>query len=138
MLERLLIVAIFSLLAVAAAKLYMRWQLKRVSANINADPILQDSTLGVPTIVYFTTPFCLPCKTQQQPALKKLRETSEFPVQIVEVDATEDPEAADRWGVLSAPTTFVLDADGQPHIVNHGVADERKLTQQIEQAMQTA
>jgi len=32
------------------------------------------------------------------------------------------PEIASQWGVLSVPTTFVIDAQGNPRYVNHGVA----------------
>lgn len=39
---------------------------------------------------------------------------------IVRVDATEDVEAADRWGVYSVPTVFVLDSKHQPRGVYHG------------------
>ena len=87
--------------------------------------------LGKPTIVYFTTPFCMPCKTQQQPALTQLRSELDH-VQVVQIDATEQPDVADRWGVFSAPTTFILDTLGQPREVNHGVADVHKLRRQIE------
>jgi hypothetical protein len=32
---------------------------------------------------------------------------------IVEIDATVRPDLADQWGVLSIPTTFIIDASGQ-------------------------
>lgn len=57
------------------------------------------------------------------------------PQEVLQFDATQVPDAADRWGVMSAPTTFVLNAVGEPQAVNHGVADERKLLQQIENAV---
>jgi hypothetical protein len=55
-------------------------------------------------------------------------------VHIIEVDAAEQPDDAKRWGVFTAPTTFVLNGQGAPHTVNHGVADARKLAQQIRAA----
>jgi hypothetical protein len=39
---------------------------------------------------------------------------------------------ADYWGVLSAPTTFIIDARGQPRAVNHGLASMEKLLRQLE------
>jgi hypothetical protein len=52
-------------------------------------------------------------------------------LQIVEIDAASQPEVASKWGVLSVPTTFVLDHKGQPQHVNHGVASYEKLLRQM-------
>ena len=52
-------------------------------------------------------------------------------VQIIQVDATENPDAATRWHVQTVPTTFILDGQGQPKDVNHGVAGVKKLRQQL-------
>ncbi|MEO1291136.1 MAG: thioredoxin family protein [Chloroflexota bacterium] len=136
MLERLIIVAILAIVGVVFYQLYVRRQLANIATQSNSDPILTGLRADVPTIVYFTTPNCIPCKTQQQPAIKKVRETQE--VQVIQIDATENPDAADRWGVMSAPTTFVLDRHLQPKSVNHGVADETKLLKQVNDAMQIA
>ena len=86
---------------------------------------------GKPTIVYFTTPTCAPCKTIQRPAIQHLQEQMGERLQIVEIDAAARPELADQWGVLSVPTTFIIDAKGSPRHVNHGVATVEKLWQQI-------
>lgn len=136
MIERLVIVAVLAILGVVVYQLYTRRQLAQISAKSSADPILNGLKPEVPTIVYFTTPNCIPCKTQQQPAIKKVRDTQE--VQVVQIDATQDPDAASRWGVMSAPTTFVLDSSFKPKSVNHGVADETKLLKQVNEAMQIA
>ena len=135
MLERLLMVVAVTAIVVIVYQLYTRRQLSVVGANRHIDPILQGLNPNIPAIIYFTTPSCLPCKTQQQPALHRLKTELGENVQIIQIDATEQPEAADRWGVLSAPTTFVLNAQGQPNAVNHGVADEYKLKRQLFQAL---
>jgi hypothetical protein len=54
-------------------------------------------------------------------------------IQVIEVDAAAQPELADYWGVLSVPTTFIIDARGRPRRVNHGVASAEKLERQIEE-----
>ena len=88
---------------------------------------------GKPIILYFTTPDCLPCKTIQRPALRKLKHTiGENNLQIVEVDATEEAQLANQWGVVSVPTTFMIDPQGKLKYVNHGVAREEKLLKQLE------
>lgn len=87
---------------------------------------------GHPAIVYFTTPTCAPCKTIQRPAIEKLKKQLGKGLQVFEVDASKEPELAKDWGVLSVPTTFVIDSDGKPRYVNHGVASAEKLFQQLE------
>ncbi|MEL6403626.1 MAG: thioredoxin family protein [Chloroflexota bacterium] len=129
MIERFIIVAVLALVGVIAYQIYTRRQLATISAGRNSDPILEGLQPDVPAIVYFTTPGCIPCKTQQQPALKTLRDTQE--VQVIQIDATENPDAADRWGVMSAPTTFVLDSNFEAKAVNHGVAGLETLQKQL-------
>jgi hypothetical protein len=42
-----------------------------------------------------------------------------------------NPQAASLWGVLSLPTTYILDHQGQPREVNYGVASTEKLKKQL-------
>lgn len=88
---------------------------------------------GVPAILYFTTPACAPCKTFQRPALARLKDRLGDGLQVIEVDASARPNLADYWGVLSVPTTFIIDRRGRPRRVNHGVASAEKLFKQIEE-----
>ena len=87
---------------------------------------------GVPAILYFTTPTCVPCKTVQRPALKKLKDVLGERIQILEVDASSNEDLVSTWGVLSVPTTYIFDDEGNPRHVNHGVAMTEKLFQQLE------
>lgn len=86
---------------------------------------------GIPAILYFTSPTCVPCKTVQRPELAKLQEMMGDKVQIIQVDCTERGDLAEYWGVLSVPTTFIIDAKGQPRGVNHGVTRAKQLYKQI-------
>jgi thioredoxin 1 len=134
MFERIALLIVISAVLVAAYWLLKRRQLKRAGRHGLADPLLQQARAGVPTILYFTTPNCAPCRYQQKPALAALLAELGDGVQIIEVDAAAQPDAAKRWGVFTAPTTFVLNSEGVPHTVNHGVADARKLAGQIRAA----
>ena len=87
---------------------------------------------GKPVILYFTTPECVPCRTIQRPALARLQQQLGDRLQVVEVDAQERPDLASQWGVLSVPTTFIIDARGQVRQVNHGAARVEKLEKQLE------
>jgi thioredoxin 1 len=93
---------------------------------------LETISPGIPAILYFTTPTCVPCRTVQRPALAKLQERLGDSIQVIEVDAAAQPELANYWGVLSVPTTFIIDGRGRPRRVNHGVSSAEKLQNQIE------
>jgi thioredoxin 1 len=97
---------------------------------------LETIQLGVPAILYFTTPTCAPCRTVQRPALSRLVEQKGEAVQVIEIDASAEPELANYWGVLSVPTTFIIDSKGRPRRVNHGIASLQKLGRQIDEVEQ--
>jgi thioredoxin 1 len=92
---------------------------------------LQGLDPGTPAILYFTTPTCAPCKTVQRPAIQQVKQALGEKVQVLEIDASERKDLADEWGVLSVPTTFIIDKKGQPRQVNHGVARAEKLLAQL-------
>ncbi len=87
---------------------------------------------GKPAILYFTTPDCAPCKTIQRPALRDVQGRMGDRLQIIEVNAYEQPGLAKEWGVLSVPTTFIIDASGRPRHVNHGVTPADRLIEQVD------
>lgn len=91
---------------------------------------------GKPAVLYFTMPGCVPCRTTQRPALEKLAGLVGDQVQIIEVDVVEQPALAESWGVLSVPTTFIIDPQGRPRSINHGVALAEKLIDQLEQVLE--
>jgi thioredoxin 1 len=116
-----------------------RWQLRRLSPPSGAVLAgLEHARPGVAAVLYFTTPDCLVCKTAQKPALQRLEAELAGAVQIVEIDATVETSVADYWGVLSVPTTFVIDANGQPRSINHGLTSKEKLQHQLEAAQASA
>ena len=84
-----------------------------------------------PVLVYFTTPDCAPCKTIQRPAIHQVTELLGENLEVIEINAYEQPDLAKTWGVMSVPTTFVLDARGEARYVNNGVARAEKLLEQI-------
>lgn len=129
--ERLLITTILLIVGALAYQSYRRTQLQRAAKNAVHDPLLAGLQLTIPTVVYFTTPHCIPCRLTQQPALEHLQSELQGNLQVIRIDATQDPQTANRWGVMTAPTTFILDQTGAPRAVNHGAASALKLKQQI-------
>ena len=134
MLERLLLTVVLLAVGFFIYQAFIRQQMRRVTELAYTDPLLQDLRRGVPAIVYFTTPTCAPCRMVQTPALARIQCEYGDCIQIVRVDATEHPDDADRWGVFSAPTTFIIDGLGRTRAINHGVADDLKLRRQLAEA----
>jgi|SRR5271157_1252605 len=110
--------------------LFYNWTLKLRTRNLLA--ALAPIHSGAFVLVYFTTPTCVPCKTVQRPAIQRLSQMLGNDLHVVEVDATEHPELASRWGVMSVPTTFLFDPRGQLRHINHGVARAEKLFMQLQ------
>ncbi len=109
-----------------------RWLLWRAARNASKT----DSTPpGSPQLLYFTTPDCAPCKTVQRPAVRQVQSVLGDRLQVVEVNAYEQPKVARQWGVLSVPTTFIIDAQGKPRHVNHGVTPAARLLSQIQEVL---
>ena len=132
MVERLALALILMSVGFAAWRLFTRGQLAR-AARLGAarDPLLHGVPDGVPAILYFTTPTCAPCRLQQTPALERLKGELGDAVHVVRVDATEQPDAASRWGVVSVPTLFVLGRDGAARHVHNGVVSDHILKQEL-------
>lgn len=103
--------------------------LKKVSNN---SPWLKTGKAGKKTILYFTTPDCVHCRTTQRPALSRLQELLGDEVDVVEVNAYENHQMAKEWGVLSIPTIFILNKNGTPLLVNYGVTSAEKLYNQLQ------
>ncbi|MBI2200792.1 MAG: thioredoxin family protein [Armatimonadetes bacterium] len=126
MTDRLLVLLIIA--AVVAAI----WALVRLRATSyrgrDAADLLEADR---PLILAFSTPDCVPCRTAQKPALEKLRQRYVDRVEVREVDATVHPELADRFGILTVPSTVVVGADGRVRAVNYGLALADKLALQL-------
>jgi hypothetical protein len=121
--------------ASAGVLIYLWWlhtHIRRVAPLITPDPILKAVRSGTPIILYFSSPDSeTDCNAMQRAALKQLRHALSDPVQIVEIDATLNLQAAERWDVITTPTTFVLDDTLQTCYMNIGVAEASTLMAQL-------
>jgi thiol-disulfide isomerase/thioredoxin len=87
---------------------------------------------GRPGILVFGSLSCPTCVHAQAPAARKAADSLGDTAQLVEVDVDESPELAKRYGVVSLPTVFVLDAQGEPRRVYHGFVSAAELRSQVE------
>ena len=140
MIARLGIVAVIVVVGIAAYQMGTRIQLSKAMRKLRDDSVANQTLLsqlrsGVPGIIYFWSPDCPPCLSIQKPTLEQLQlEFGEDGLQVVAINVYDQPQVASEWGVLSLPTTFVVDTAGSPRRVNNGVARVDKLRRQIVEA----
>ncbi len=85
------------------------------------------------TIVYFGSNGCAVCKRAQRPILEKvLAEYGKEQLALTAYDVDESPDVAKEWGVMTLPTTFLLDSTGTIRHVNNGLIVSENLRKQLE------
>ncbi len=89
-------------------------------------------------ILAFSSDDCRQCHTMQTPALQRVQEARGSRVGIEEIDAPGSPALAERYQVLTVPTTVVLDAEGRVQAVNYGFASTQRLLEQVDSALGAA
>lgn len=123
------LLALGTLLAAAACVwLWLVWRRHR-TRRAGAHDLVRtyDAGRAGALVLAFTTPDCAPCKTVQRPILESLE--LEFPGQVVtrEIDALDAHDLAERFGILTVPSTVVIGPDGEVRAVNHGAATADRL-----------
>jgi thioredoxin 1 len=118
----------------ATGMLWIAWQGIKLwlRHNIHVDPgTLKD---GRPTLLYFHSDECAPCRLQQSPIVASLRRTMGEGVRFQEWNAVAHPDIARRYRVLTVPTTVVIAPGGEVVAVNYGVTRADKLRRQLADA----
>jgi thiol-disulfide isomerase/thioredoxin len=72
-----------------------------------------------PTVVHFSAVWCGPCAAVRRVVNEVCADLPD--VAHMEIDMDANPVAARRLSVLSLPTTFIFDADGQQRYRSAGV-----------------
>lgn len=133
----LLALAATAWLAVTAGRRYVE---SRRRAALRATPLSahelsasKESGGAAPVrILAFSSADCTQCHRMQAPALDRLQDARPGAVSVQEIDAPSSPALAQRYHVLTVPTTVVLDAAGRAHAVNYGFAPSGKLLAQVD------
>ena len=108
-----------------------RWRrLRNLSTEVLWDA-LGSGPDGRLSVVAFSTPGCAACWTAQKPALAALEEQAPGRVRVIDIDATEQPEVARVFGVLTVPATVVLGESGAVLAANQGFATTDALAAQL-------
>ena len=128
--ERLLVLGLVAA-ALALVWLALRWRSARYRRPNARDVLTRLAVRRPPVVLAFTTPECVPCRTMQRPALEELRRRYPERFELREVDATVMPELAERFGLMTVPSTVVIDGRGRVLAINHGLARWPKLAGQL-------
>lgn len=136
MLERLLILAAIAVLlaslgVLARARARARLRTVQSAPTQTYWDAIREGPDGRPLVIAFSTPSCAACHTAQKPALTRLEAQAGGTVRIVEVDAAAQPEVARRFGILTVPSTAVLDGEGRMLALNQGFATTERLAGQL-------
>ena len=82
-----------------------------------------------PTFLYFTTAECSQCRFRQSPILTQIEQ--QFGIHVVTIDAAAQPEIAAFYGVMTVPSTVLLDRERRAVAINHGLATAPSLQEQL-------
>jgi thiol-disulfide isomerase/thioredoxin len=86
---------------------------------------------GQAALLYFSGPRCAPC-ARQRSIIERLRRSAGLAV--VEVDVVERPDLAQRFGILTVPSTAVVAGDGRVLALNFGFTPAERLSAQVRSA----
>lgn len=125
--ERLLIILILGLVGTGAYTAVKQFHVRRLNRQI-----IPSSGGGQPTLLYFRSDSCAVCPTQAQYLAKVMEEVGgngRFALQQIDVD--HQPDRAAQYGIMTLPTTMLLDAAGKVREINYGLTPPHKLQQQL-------
>ena len=130
LIERLLLTIVLALIGLLLYAVASRLHLHQASKA----SLTKATESGRPTIMYFRSDNCAPCKTQNY-FLQDLEHSFGSRLAVHRIDADEDQELAGKFGVFTLPTTLVLDGTGQVQYINYGLTNTKKLARQMEKVI---
>lgn len=124
---RLLIVVALGVSAFGGFHVWKAWSLRQSTRRLRA----MGETTQV-SVMYFSGPNCAQCIAQE--AVIRQIESGEPSVEFASYDASVDIDVASRVGVMSVPTTVIVDNTGRVHARNGRFVNADLLRTQIRAA----
>jgi thioredoxin-like negative regulator of GroEL len=136
MLERAALLAGLALLLaliVIAVRAWSSHQLRQMRARGERRlwSTLGEQPDGRPSLIVFSTPGCIACRTAQRPAVEVVAARFGGALRVMSVDIADRPAVGRAFNVMTAPTTVVLAGDGRVQNLNHGFAPAEVLAGQV-------
>ncbi|MEE8415066.1 MAG: thioredoxin family protein [Desulfobacterales bacterium] len=128
MYERLAITLFVLIIAVIGMQVVRRRGIQRAQNSMQHLGIAP----GIPAIVYFWSSGCHQCRSVQKPVLERaVEEYGEENLQLISYNVDESSDIAKAWGVMTIPTTFIVDQNGEVLYANYGLATDGMLHRQL-------
>ncbi len=108
---------------------WLRVRMQRLATEAIPASLRQIVQPGQPAILYFTSDGCVQCRMQQAPVLERL--VAATGISVHRVDATVQADLTSFYGVMTVPTTVVLNPERRPKAINYGLTPLQKLQEQI-------
>ncbi len=125
--ERLLIILILGLVGTGAYTAVKQLHVRRLNRQITPP-----SGGGRPTLLYFRSETCAACPTQARYLAQVMGdEAGNGRVTLHTINVDHEPDRAKEYGVMTLPTTMLLDSAGQVREINYGLTPPHKLQQQL-------
>ncbi|TGD85857.1 thioredoxin [Mycolicibacterium sp. CH28] len=128
------VAAIAAALGVATVAGVLHTRRSGVLRDTAQPPDVDVSDLGLsrtgPTIVHFSAVWCGPCSGVRRVVNQVCADMPD--VAHVEIDMDANPTAARKLSVMSLPTTFIFDAEGQQRYRTAGVPKAADLRSALE------
>jgi thioredoxin 1 len=101
--------------------------------HFNKEGFDKAAAQGAPMLVDFWATWCGPCK-MLAPTVEKLAEHYDGKVIVGKVDVDDEPELAQRFGVMSIPTLVVL-KDGKEAARTVGVQPQSAIEHMVDSVL---
>lgn len=134
----LVLVSILLLLVVGSGRRYVEAQRRRALAAVplsSPGDTNADASLSLVRILAFSSDDCRQCHEMQIPALQRVLDARGSQVSVAEVDTPNSPDLAQRYRILTLPSTVIMDAAGRTHAVNYGFANTQLLLDQVDEIL---
>lgn len=135
MIERFLILVGVTLTVMAVWGALRAWRSIKLRRLRSQSPFSSIVPPGKPAVVAFSAPHCRDCHTLQEPALARLEQNLSQRVSVKSLSALDYPDLVEQLGILTVPSTVVIDARGAVRHLNLGYASDAKLREQLAQAV---
>ena len=126
--ERIIITGILFLLGAGGVVVYKQWHVGRLNRETAVSAI---TSFATPTLLYFRSDECAACPTQGR-YVEQVLGWWNGRIAIRQIDTDTEPETAQRYGVMTLPTTILVDNTGSVQDVNYGLTNAHKLNKQVE------
>lgn len=104
----------------------------RETTDVKFSKEVESADAGI-VLVDFWAPWCGPCK-RMSPVLDELDKAIGNKVKIIKVNVDENPEAAERHGVMGIPA-LILFKDGKVKAKSSGLQSKEQLVQWVKDYM---